>query len=229
MPLLGSGMLANWGGVTAEAEADYNAWHSLEHLPERLRVPGFRRGRRCQAVAGTDPRLAYFMAYEVEAPSVLTAPPYLARLNDPTAWTRRILQAYVAPCRTVCTVLASRGLGVGGWLGTVQVAPTGARDAARALATGPWLDAVMALPGIIGAHAVEGDETLGQQPTAEKRFRESRGEPDRTVAFALLIDGLDEATTATALAMAAGMAEAAGAVTATLYRTQHVLTREDVA
>jgi hypothetical protein len=126
-------------------------------------------------------------------------------------------------------VLASRGRGVGGWLGTVQIAPAGPREAARALATGPWLEAAMAMAGIIGAHAVEGDDTLGQLPTAEKRFRESRGEPDRTVAFALLIDGLDEGTTAAALAMAAGMAAAAGAVTATLYRTQHVLTHEDVA
>ncbi|MCU0985544.1 MAG: hypothetical protein MUC89_11465 [Acetobacteraceae bacterium] len=229
MPLLGSGVLANWGGVLAEAEEDYNAWHSLEHLPERLAVPGFLRGRRCVAVAGTDPRLKYFMGYEVESPEVLVSAPYLARLNDPTAWTRRILSAYVAPCRTVCRVLASQGRGVGGFLGTVQIVPSGTRDAARALAAGAWMAAAMARPGIIGAHAVEGDDTLGQQPTAEKRFRESRGEPDRTVAFALLIDGLDEGTTAAALADAAHAAAAVGTVTATLYRTQHVLARGDLA
>jgi len=37
----GRGALVNWGGVVAASEVDYNAWHSLEHMPERLAVPGF--------------------------------------------------------------------------------------------------------------------------------------------------------------------------------------------
>jgi hypothetical protein len=228
MALLGEGVLANWGGVLAEAEEDFNAWHSLEHMPERLAVPGFRRGRRCIGVAGVPPERRYLMMYEAEAAEVFVSAPYLARLNDPTPWTRRILSTYVAPSRTVCRVLHSIGRGTGGFVGTLQVATTDLQPARR-FAAGGWHAAIMAMPGVTGAHALAGEPSLGQQPTAEKRFRESRGDPDRTVAFALLVEGLDEAGTAAALRAARDAVAPLGPVTADLYRTQHVLTREDVA
>lgn len=112
--LLGQGALVNWGGVVAEQEDDYNMWHSREHMPERLAVPGFRRGRRGVAVVGTPETLKYFMMYEAADADVFVSAPYLARLNDPTPWTRRILSAYIAPSRTICRVIASKGLGAGG-------------------------------------------------------------------------------------------------------------------
>lgn len=227
--LLGKGVLVNWGGVVAGAEADYNAWHSLEHMPERIAVPGFLRGRRCVAVDGTPDTLKYFMMYEAESAEVFVSAPYLARLNDPTPWTRRILSAYVAPSRTVCRVLVSTGHGTGGFLATVQLAPDDIEKAAEA-ATGDWLAKVMSLPGVLGAHALAGERTLGQQPTAEKTFRESRGEPDRTVALALLIDGLDQETTASAMnSVVATLDPALGSSpVATLYRTQHLIARHDL-
>jgi hypothetical protein len=228
MGLMGTGVLVNWGGVVESAEDDYNAWHSLEHMPERLAVPGFRRGRRAVAAAGTPAELKYFMMYEVDSPDVLVSAPYLARLNDPTPWTRRILAQYVAPSRTVCRVLASTGRGCGGYVATLQVAP---RDLGPALdaARGDWIGEVMAIPGIIGAHAIEGDTTLGQMPTAEKKFRESRGDRDRTVALALLIDGLDGEATTAALQLAQRIAaqRMPGESVGTVYRTQHVIVHED--
>ena len=39
MSLLGSAVLVNWGGIVQEKEADYNQWHSLEHMPERISLP----------------------------------------------------------------------------------------------------------------------------------------------------------------------------------------------
>jgi hypothetical protein len=226
--MLGTGVLVNWGGVVADAEADYNAWHSLEHMPERIAVPGFRRGRRAVAVPGTPEHLKYFMMYEVDSPAVLVSQPYLARLNDPTPWTRRILSQYVAPSRTVCRVLASEGVGAGGCVATIQFDPgdlEAACDAARALVA-----PAMAMPGVIGVHVLRGERELGQQPTAEKKFRESRGQPDRTVSLALLIDGLDPETTAAAMERVLALAEGRidGGRVATVYRTQHVITREDV-
>jgi hypothetical protein len=228
MALLGDGVLANWGGVLAEAEADFNAWHSLEHMPERLSVPGFRRGRRCIALPPTPPERRYLMMYEAETAEVFVSAPYLARLNDPTPWTRRILATYIAPSRTVCRVIASRGRGTGGYIATLQLSSAD-RAAARAFALGDWLERAMARPGIVGAHALAGESTLGQMPTAEKALRESRGEPDRTVAFALLLEGLDEAPTAAALAELVEAAAPLGHAIADLYRTQHVLVPQDVA
>ena len=41
MGLLGKGVLVNWGGVVKSKEQDYNSWHSLEHMPERINISGF--------------------------------------------------------------------------------------------------------------------------------------------------------------------------------------------
>lgn len=218
--LLGQGALVNWGGVVAEHEDDYNAWHSLEHMPERLAVPGFRRGRRGVAVEGTPETLKYFMMYEAESADIFISAPYLARLNDPTPWTRRILSAYVAPSRTVCRVVASAGRGVGGWNATIQLAT-------RLAETG-WMDNVAALRGVLGVHLLEGDDRLGQQPTAEKTFRESRGEPDRTVASAILIDAMDRGAAEAALERTLARLDAPDA-TANIYLMQHVLVADDAA
>ena len=46
MPLRGSGFMAVWHDIKADGEREYNAWHTREHMPERLGVPGFRLGRR---------------------------------------------------------------------------------------------------------------------------------------------------------------------------------------
>ena len=46
MALLGKGVLVNWGGVVKSKEEDYNSWHSLEHMPERINIKGFLRGCR---------------------------------------------------------------------------------------------------------------------------------------------------------------------------------------
>jgi hypothetical protein len=223
---LGQGILANWGGVTDAAETDYNAWHSLEHMPERMSVPGFRRGRRCIAVEGTPAHRRYFMMYETESVETLGSAPYLARLNDPTPWTRRILSEYIAPSRTICRVLRSSGRGVGGWIATFEFGED-TRAAAVAFAGGDWLEGILAEDGVLAAHAIEGDPVLGQQPTAEKAFREAR-DKDVTVAVALMIEGMDHASTEAAMT---SLTERLGVLTpdcVTLYVTQHVLSDVDV-
>lgn len=218
--LLGLGALVNWGGVVAEQEDDYNAWHSLEHMPERLSVPGFRRGRRAIGVDGTPDDQKYFMMYEAVSADVFVSEPYLARLNDPTPWTRRILSAYVAPSRTVCRVRESIGRGVGGWNATVQfAAPLGQID---------WLPDIAGIPGVLGAHILDGDTQLGQQPTAEKAFRESRGAADRTVAAAILVDAYDHRAAGASLrATLDRLGEAADGAIATIYQVQHVIVPDD--
>lgn len=228
MSLLGQGVLVNWGGVLAEAEADYNAWHSLEHMPERIAVPGFSRGRRAVALEGTPTHRKYFMMYEVASPDVLVSAAYLARLNDPTPWTQRILATYVMPSRTVCRVIASEGIGTGGYIGTIHMAY--AAHVEHAFADAHRIRSIMSARGVLAFHVLRGDSSLGQQPTIEKRFRESQGEPDRTVGTVLLIEGLDLETTAAALAEleSAVAKEAATDVVSNLYRTQHVVVRADV-
>ena len=46
MPLPGQGFLAIWDDVVAAGEAEWLRWHTREHMPERIGVPGFLGGRR---------------------------------------------------------------------------------------------------------------------------------------------------------------------------------------
>ena len=110
MALAGRGVLAIWNGITADAEADFVAWHVREHIPERVAVPGFLRGRRYVAVAGAP---KYFNFYETESPDTLASPAYLRRLDAPSDWTQRVVRHFRDTSRTVCSVAASLGTGDG--------------------------------------------------------------------------------------------------------------------
>jgi hypothetical protein len=78
MPLLGQGVLAIWHTITPEGELEYWRWHDREHIPERVGVPGFLRGRRYRSLERS---LDYLDLYEVEGSETLRSAPYLARLN----------------------------------------------------------------------------------------------------------------------------------------------------
>ncbi|HEX2537393.1 MAG TPA: hypothetical protein VHL13_03840 [Pseudolabrys sp.] len=101
------GILAIWNDVTPGREADFDAWFQGEHLVERLGVPGFRFGRRHEAVSGA-PR--FFVFYVTDGPEVLTSKPYLERLDNPTPMTRMIMSdVFKNMNRTLCRRVARRG------------------------------------------------------------------------------------------------------------------------
>jgi hypothetical protein len=43
MALLGAAVITMWWKVPGDARAELEDWHSHEHFPERLSIPGFRR------------------------------------------------------------------------------------------------------------------------------------------------------------------------------------------
>jgi hypothetical protein len=86
--MIGAAALGIWMDVDTAGLDDFNAWYRRQHLPERLSVPGFLRGRRYQAT-GAGP--VYFTLYETANAAVLSSAPYMERLNNPTDWTRRAL------------------------------------------------------------------------------------------------------------------------------------------
>jgi hypothetical protein len=95
-----TGILAIWNDRRPGREPEFEQWFQGEHLEERLSVPGFLFGRRHEAISGSS---AFFNFYVTESPAVLTAKPYLDRLNDPTPMTRRIMsEVFMNMCRTVC-------------------------------------------------------------------------------------------------------------------------------
>ena len=52
MSLAGSGAVCIWHDIEPEATDEFYQWHNREHMPERVGIPGFLRGRRYIAVAG---------------------------------------------------------------------------------------------------------------------------------------------------------------------------------
>ena len=120
MSLLGSAVLVNWGGIVESKEAEYNSWHSKEHMPERIALPGFLRGCRAIGIPETNVNHKYFMMYEAERKDVFVSRKYLERLNNPSKWTKNILSNYISPSRTICSVITSKSVGFGGWIGTVR-------------------------------------------------------------------------------------------------------------
>ena len=110
MALLGKGALLNWGGVLPKHDLDYNLWHSLEHMPERMSVKGFLRAFRCVGLKGTNDNDKYFMMYDVINKDILSSKQYLNRLNNPTDWTSKILSKYVYPSRAICEVIKLKSL-----------------------------------------------------------------------------------------------------------------------
>lgn len=97
-----------WARVPAETRAEMEEWYFSEHLPERLDVPGFRTGWRWLALDAPDRMLTL---YETDGLEVLFGPAYLARVGDPSPWTRRVMGEGLQTglVRTVCRLAAREG------------------------------------------------------------------------------------------------------------------------
>jgi hypothetical protein len=74
--LLGDAAVLIWNDIAAEGREEFYRWHDKEHVPERLGLPGFRRGRRFVR-PGHSPE--WFTMYEAADVSVLVSPQYLER------------------------------------------------------------------------------------------------------------------------------------------------------
>jgi hypothetical protein len=74
---------------TSPAQQDeFNDWYDHEHVPERLRVPGFLNAQRW--VGDDNPKIAV-ATYDLETHAVLASPAYLAVGGaNGSVWTKRI-------------------------------------------------------------------------------------------------------------------------------------------
>ena len=189
MALLGKGALLNWGGVLSKYDLDYNLWHSLEHMPERISVKGFLRAFRCVGLKGTDDDNKYFMMYDVTNKDVLSSKQYLNRLNNPTDWTSKILSQYVYPSRAICQVIKTKSLtsGLSGFFVTI-----------RYLAKNNEIkkfynisDLIMSKNGILSIHCFRSDKKNSLLKTKEKAIRSSQGNEDEIIDSAVIIECLN--------------------------------------
>ena len=191
MSLLGDAVLVNWGGIVEVKELEYNEWHSKEHMPERISLPGFLRGLRAVGISGTDINHKYFMMYEAERKEVFVSKKYLERLNNPTDWTKDILSNYLSPSRTICSVISSKSMGVGGYISTIRFLDNEILKNQNVEYLKTATSIILKLNGITGMHVLIGDSSFGQMNTQEKKIRSSQGLDDQIVSQAVIIEGLN--------------------------------------
>ena len=169
--MLGSAAVAMWWDVAPEVRAEWEHWHSSEHMPERLAIPGFLRGTRWIARSGAP---SYFVLYEVAELATITTGAYLERLNNPTPWSRKMMPHHRNMVRSLCAIRASWGGGVPQVLATIRFAPK---------ADLPKLPRGQ---GLTGAHLLESQPMPGTQTTEQK----IRG-GDASADWILLVGGYD--------------------------------------
>jgi hypothetical protein len=223
MSLTGTGVIAIWHDIRADRLQDFYEWHNREHIPERVGIEGFQRGRRYGALAGAP---EFFTLYNVRDARVLAGPAYHARLNDPTPWTLRAVGYFSNEARSLCEVKASQGVGSGGVIATLRFDCELDRDDATMEAlTGPTLAAVAATPAIAAMHVCRADLDTSRRRSAEQKDRGDNLVPR----WVVLVEGgtlaaVQEAVAAhlgPALLAALGVREAACSV----YGLQHDLVK----
>ena len=201
--MLGKGALVFWNGILPGADEEFLSWHVSEHIPERVALPGFLRGRRYVAHHGS-PR--YFNFYETETPEVLESSVYRERLNHPTSWTTKVIATFLDTSRTICRVAYTQGIGEGAWMQTIRFSFPEHREMCVAALT-ELLERLPARSPHLGAHLLEGVRREGR-PTREL---ELRGGPDEQIDGVILVEAANDMT----LAALAGGALDDAAVTAT--------------
>ncbi len=223
MAMSGTGCFVAIHDLKQGREADYESWHTHEHMIERVAIPGFHRGLRYRSLSDA-PRLCTI--YQVESLATLTSPAYLDRLNDPTPWTGQSVPLAVGMQKTFCTVASSHGHGVGGYLGIAQLAPRAdRRDRLESRLSNDVLPGLAGLPGLCGAHLLIADKAASQIKAKE---RELRDEPAAVADWIILIEGYQRSAVQDALSTcrsAEGVAANGGedAVVIGLYRLDFAL------
>jgi hypothetical protein len=185
LSLAGLGVVAIWHDLLPEARDDFHEWHNREHMPERVGIPGFRRGRRYVAISGAP---EFFNLYEADSPETLSGLDYLNRLNSPTAWTKKVVPSFRNVARSICRVAFTNGVGSGGVMHTLRFAIDAANrestiDALRRRVLPP----LVYRKGVTGVHLCLADEAASNVETAE---RTARANATAVPAWIVLVEGI---------------------------------------
>lgn len=184
MSLAGEGAVAIWHDIAPEGRAEFYAWHGQEHMPERVGIPGFLRGRRYAAI---EAELEFFNLYEALSLETLKGQDYAARVNAPTPWTLSAVKHFRAVARAICRVSHSAGPAQGGLIATLRYdVPDGRDHDHREALTRRFIPDLLARPGIAGVHLLVADAEASGVATAEQKARGVANAVPRRV---LLVEG----------------------------------------
>ncbi|MEI5667454.1 hypothetical protein WBO78_21075 [Bosea sp. CCNWLW174] len=184
MSLAGEGAVAIWHDIAPEGRAEFYAWHGEEHMPERVGIPGFLRGRRYVAI---DADLEFFNLYETQTVEVLKGQDYTARVNAPTPWTFSAVKHFRSVARAICRVSHTSGPAQGGLIATLRYdVPDNIASAHKAALLRGLVPDLLATRGVAGVHLLTADAQASGVATAEQKARGVANAVPRSV---LLLEG----------------------------------------
>jgi hypothetical protein len=213
--LAGEAVVAIWNGIAPEARDQFYDWHINEYMPERVGIPGFRRGRRYIAAdPATHPE--FFTLYELDTMAVAKGADYANRLNDPTPGTVASTSQFRDTDRALSRVLLSEGPGAGGAILTIRLdfPDTALRDVRDAAS------ACRGLPRVTGAHLCQGDAAASAVRTTETKGRTDIQQPPSRF---IMVEATDVAALASALPDWA--LPAASGIVRGIYRLEYTRTK----
>lgn len=184
MSLAGEGAVAIWHDIAPEGREAFYAWHGQEHMPERVGIPGFLRGRRYAAIEAS---LEFFNLYEALSVEVLKGQDYTARVNAPTPWTLAAVKHFRSVARSICLVAHSAGPAQGGLIATLRYDVPEAQTAEhKAALLRQFVPDLLARPGVAGVHVLTADAEASGVATAEQK---ARGVANAVPRWVLLLEG----------------------------------------
>jgi hypothetical protein len=224
MALLGEAAVAMWWDIVPERREEFGDWHSHEHFPERMSIPGFRRGTRWTS---TREETGFFVLYELEKYETLTSSGYLDRLNAPTPWSTKMMPHHLNMVRSQCRIAATFGGGIATSLTTIRLSPEREKEDQLQQAVIATISDMATRPGLTGAHLLITDIPKTTELTTEQRIRGA----DRAAAWIILLSGYDSDRVQEASDRAESAFEAAGAherAIVGLYRLGYAMTQSDL-
>lgn len=167
--LMGLGAVIIWNDVVSDGREQFYAWHDKEHMPERLALPGFRRGRRFVRPGHSPEWLTW---YEADDLSVVNSPAYLARLNAPTPATVDSLRYFRNTSRAVCRLVHSVGSSTGGHVLALRLSvPAAQEEGMREHFAGHAFPRIVEGTGVLACHLFAADPDASFTNTAESSTR----------------------------------------------------------
>lgn len=221
----GQAALAMWWNIAPAMREEFEHWHSHEHFAERLALPGFLRASRWAEAHGGE---GFFVFYELERHEALHSPEYLASLNSPSDWSRRLMPHHRDMVRCQTRVVASRGGTVAGHALTVRLSPAAGKSQALKERLLAMVDVLPHERGLSGAHFLQTDAPAIAATTEQAL----RGHADAAADWIFVVNGYEPAAlrSLAGTALSAASLEAAGAsagVAVGLYALRLSVARAD--
>ena len=193
------GAVAIWVSIPDHMRSEFERWHNVEHTADRVGLSGYWLGRRWRALpADLAGDLAapsdYLALYEVDDAEVLRQPAYLDQLNEPTAWSRRMLAPTFDVERAIYELVMSHGEEPeldAPYLLAVRVHPPPGPDGDEELLD--WyreehLPRLGAVDGTLRGRVFRRVDAISDIPTTEKDIQRTRVTGQRYLALYELAD-----------------------------------------